>query len=213
MFCSLFYTIVPFPERSDNLLKQHASDLSVFVSGSISQYYDGKCNPSNPDHVTDSTERKTDWCSNINKSKTDSPWFSMNVRGKSISLTGYSLRMGCCYYGTCCLNTGEYIRCCLLYSWSLQGSHDNSTWIDIHKIEKDRDFYYCQNRIYEVKSESFEYIRIIQNEAYPGCAFCICLNKLELYGSVSSSSSQSPFNIDNDDSISIIGKLSKRGNI
>jgi hypothetical protein len=135
----------------------------------------------------------------------------MNVRGKSISLTGYSLRMGCCYYyDACCLKTGEYIWCCLLYSWSLQGSHDNSTWTEIHKIEKDRDFYYCQNRIYEVKSEPFEYIRIIQNEAYPGCDFCVCLNKLELYGSVSSSSSsQSPFNIDNEDSISILANWEK----
>jgi hypothetical protein len=209
MFCSLFYTIIPFPERNDNILKQHSDDLSVAVSGSIGQFYNGKCHPTFSEHVTDSIERKTDWCSYINKSKTDYPWISINLRGKTISLTGYSLRMGCGYYGTCCLEDGNYVYCCLLYSWSLQGSQDNSTWTDLHKIEKDLKFDYCQNRIYEIESESYEYVRLIQTEALPYCDFCICLNKLELYGSTSTESS-SIFPEDNDDSISIIGKLSKR---
>jgi hypothetical protein len=209
MFCSLFYPIVPFLERNDNILKQHSLDVHVSISGLIGQWYNGKCNPTIPEHVTDSIERKTDWCSNINKSKTDYPWLSFNLHGKSISLTGYSLRMGCCYYRGCCLDDNSYIDCCLLYSWSLQGSHDNTTWTDLHKIEKDLDFYYCQNRIYETKSESYEYIRLLQTEVPSWCPFCICLNKLELYGSASAISS-SPFSSDNDDSISIIGKLSKK---
>jgi hypothetical protein len=71
MFCCLFYTIVPFPERNDNILKQHSNDISVSVSGSIGQGYDGKCNPTIPEQVTDPIERKTDLCSNINKSKID----------------------------------------------------------------------------------------------------------------------------------------------
>ena len=208
MFSFLLLEFVSFPERSDNILKQNSDHLRVSSSGSIGQYYSGKCNPTFAEHSVDSVERKNDWCSNINKSKTDYPWLNLGIDGKSILLTGYAIRSGCCYYGCCCEDDFEGTECCCtLYSWSLQGSHDNSTWKTIHKVEKDNKFYSCMNRSYDVKSEeSFEFIRLIQDEPWPGCHFCICLNKIELYGS--STDSEHFYSLDdNEDSVSIIGKL------
>ena len=203
----LLLEIIPFPERSDNILKKHPNDVVVSSSGSLGQWYEGKCNPTLPEHAVNSVPRKSDWCSNMNKSKHDHPWLIIGVRDKSISLRGYALRSGCCHYSCCCYDDLDDECCCEFYSWSLQGSHDNSTWKTIHKVEKDNSFNYCMNRNYDVQiDESFEFIRLIQDEPRPYCNFCICLNKIELYGTTSDSNSIHSIE-DNEDSVSIIGKL------
>ena len=204
----LIFAIIPFPERKDNILAKYLSDASVYVSGTMGQYYDGKCHQTVPEHIIDSVQRKTDWCSNMNSSKTDFPWYSVSLKGRSMRISGYSVRAGCCYYGCCCLDDKNrvYGCCCDLYSWLLQGSNDNMTWVTIHKVEKDTDFYDCKNRTYDVNSaDYYQYIRIIQDEAWPGCDLCICINKLELYGTTADK--QFVDNEDTDDSISIIGKV------
>ena len=208
----LIYEYVPFEKRDDNILQQYSKDINLAASGSIGQWYNGKCNPTYPEHVIDSEERKTDWCSNINSSKSDFPWLNVNLRGKAIQLVGYSIRSGCCYYDCCCIGDRIVDCCCWLYSWSLQGSHDNKTWITLHTVKADRQFYYCANRHYDFESkEAYEYIRLIQDEPWPGCNYCICINKLELYGSVRSSSNyyESFEDGDSDDTVSIIGKINK----
>ena len=208
MFLLLLYQIIPFPERNDNLLSKYSNDVSVSVSGTIGQYYQGKCHQTVPEHIIDNIERKTDWCSNINKTKTDFPWYTLSLKGKSMRINGYSIRSGCCYYGCCCVDDDKrvYGCCCDLYSWSLEGSHDNRTWVTLHKVEADREFYDCRNRTYEIKpTEYYEYVRIIQNEPWPGCDLCMCINKLELYGvALDGHFIDSD---ENEDSISIIGKI------
>ena len=210
LFLNLLLEIVAFPKRNDNIMEMYQTDLETTASGSIGQWVNGKCQKTDPLHVTDTVERKTDWCSNINRSKKDYPWLSVNLKGKSIALTGYSLRSGCCYYGCCC-DDGAYVRCCCeIYSWSLQASHDNKTWETIHKVEKDSKFYACQNRSYDVKSSPFEFYRIIQDEPWPGCDFCMCINKFELYGQVGNSKFVLTNNDEEEeDSISIIGKINR----
>ena len=204
--------IIPFEKTDENILKKYSSDVVVSASGSIGQWYNKKCNPTHPEHMVDDVTRKTDWCSNINKTKTDYPWLGVNLKSKSMKLTGYSIRSGCCYYDCCCYDDRRMECCCWLYSWSLQGSHDNKTWKVIHKVEKDDKFYYCVNRSYKVETtEAYEYVRLIQDNPWPGCNYCICLNKLELYGDVTGASYAYSDDIDSDETVSIIGKV-KSGN-
>ena len=213
MFLFLFYQLLPFDERNDNIFKQNKDDIIVTASGSIGQYYNSSCHQTYPEHLVDSVVRKTDWCSNINKTKTDYPWISVHMNHKKMLVTGYAIRAGCCYYDCCCMETGQRIYCCCdLYSWSLQGSNDNSTWTTLHKVEADKKFYDCANRVYEVKNtgETYKFIRIIQDEPWPGCNYCMCLNKLELYGKTDSFLFDA--DSDNDEAVSIIGKVSQNNN-
>ena len=209
MLSLLLYEILPFPERNDNILVKYAEDLKIGVSGTIGQYYEGKCHQTHPEHIVDTETRKTDWCSNINSTKTDYPWYTLALKGKTMRIAGYSIRAGCCYYGCCCVDDNHKIYgcCCDLYSWSFQVSNDNRTWKTLHKVEKDRKFYDCQNRSFDINSnEYYEYVRIIQDEPWPGCQYCMCINKIEIYGTVEDNGL---FNDgeDNDDAISIIGKV------
>ena len=205
----LLYEIIPFAERHDNILKSNFDDLVVSASGSIGQYYNDKCNPTYPIHAVDSVSRKTDWCSNINKSKDDHPWLGMTLKNKKMVVTGYAIRAGCCYYDCCCGDDGKIVYCCCdVYSWSLQGSNDNVTWTTLHQVEKDKKFYDCQNRNFDLKDqkEAFKYIRLIQDEPWPGCNYCICINKLELYGKTDSVFGEYDGNED-EEAVSIIGKI------
>ena len=213
IFLLLLYQIIPFESRNDNLLKEYSKDASVDASGSIGQWYEGKCHQTHVEDVIDDVERKTDWCSNINKSSTDYPWMNINLRGKAMKLTGYAIRSGCCYYDCCCYDDKTYYCCCWLYSWSLQGSHDNRTWTTLHSVKADNKFYYCANRKYEIQTnDAYEYIRLIQDEPWPGCDYCICLNKIELYGSATSGYFNSFEDGENDDTVSIIGKVKSLNN-
>ena len=209
MLLFLLLQIIPFPERTDNIMVNHQNDIEVSASGSIGQYYDGHCQKTTPETTVSTEATKHDWCSNINKSKTDYPWLSILVKNKRMRITGYSLRSGCCYYGCCCLEDNHYVACCCSpYSWSLQGSNDNKTWVEIHRVEKDNKFYNCQNRTYDVKTDKeFSFIRIIQNEPWPGCEFCLCINKFEVYGTTVNGDYMIEKDFDDDESVSIIGKI------
>lgn len=206
---SLLLVILPFPKRDDSILLANQDHVQVSASGTLGQYYERKCHPTHPEYLIDSVERKMDWCSNINKTKDDKPWLTLSLKGKGMNLKGYGIRAGCCYYACCCLNDEDvlYSCCCDLYSWALQGSHDNVTWTELHRVEKDKEFYDCRNRVYDIKTtEYFEYVRLIQIEPWPGCNYCMCVNKLELYGTTSDRELIDAPD-DGDDSVSIIGKV------
>ena len=207
MFSLLFYEIIPFHERKDNILKSNFDDVVVTASGSIGQYYNDSCHQTNPIHAIDDQFRKIDWCSNMNKTNTDYPWLVVSLKSKKMVLTGYAIRSGCCYYDCCCTENGKRIFCCCdLYSWSLQGSNDNVTWVTIHKVEADKKFYDCANRYYDIvnHNRAFKYIRLIQDQPWPGCNYCICINKMELYGHTDSMVMDTE---DDNEDVSIIGKI------
>lgn len=207
MIFSILLQIIPFKERSDNIFSQNEGLVEVDASGSIGQFYNGSCHMTDPNHMVDSTTRKTDWCSNIAKNKKDMPWLMTTIKDKTMKLTGYGIRSGCCYYGCCCEDDRDTYCCCWIYSWALQGSNDNITWKNLHVVEKDNKFYSCINRVYDITiNEFYKYIRLVQLEPWPGCEPCICLNKFELYGTTDDRGSVT-IDSDNDDSVSIIGKF------
>ena len=206
---------VAFPDRTDSIFQQVSknTDIEVASSGAIGVFYKGKCHITQPNETLHS-EEKMDWCSNVAKSGEDKPWITYSLKNKGMSLTGYSLRNGCCYYSCCCTDDNTFIDydsgcCCRLYSFSLQGSNDNKTWTIIHKVEKDERFRYCEFKTYEFKQTgSFKYIRLVQEKEYPGCPFCMQLNQIELYGQTTDMFSNDEAE-DNDESVSIIGKLKR----
>ena len=211
LFSLLYFKIEPFPERNDSITKNNKKEMIISASGTLDQWYDEKCHETFTENVFVST--KSDWCSNANKTKTDRPWISVAIKGKAMKLTGYSLRAGCSsYYCCCCTEDGKDARkcCCDLYSWSLQVSHNNVTWKTVHKVEKDKDFYGCRNRTYEIKDvdEYYEYVRLIQDAPWPSCDYCICINQLELYGTTISLEVYEEAE-DSEESVSIIGKIKK----
>lgn len=207
---------VAFPARKDSIFQQISvkeSGFDIETSGSLGLYYDGKCHLTYPNETINLNE-KLDWCSNIAKSKAEKPWISYNFKNKGISLTGYSLRNGCCFWSCCCTDDNVFVDsesgcCCRLYSFSLQGSNDNKTWKIIHKIEKDDRFDYCEFKTYEFqKTESFRFIRFVQDEEFPGCPFCMQINQIDFYGETTDFSFTEEQE-DNDESVSIIGKLNR----
>ena len=216
MILLLFMEFVAFPQRKDALIQGSKNGaFQTEASGSMGLYYQGKCQPTFPNETLVENER-LDWCSNIAKTANDKPWFMISQRGKSMKLTGYSIRSGCCYYFCCCIEENgkvlDYGCCCNLYSYSLQGSNDNVTWKVIHKVEKEKDFWSCKFMTYEFPmTESFNFIRFVQDEPYPDCPYCMQINQIELYGTMSDSQNglSSYDNEDNDESVSIIGKLNR----
>ena len=221
MFNMLFFILVQFiafPNKNDALLKEGVNSKSLIIesSGSLGLHYGGKCHQTFPNETVYENQ-KLDWCSNIvPKESNVGPWVMYSFKNKEIKLTSYSVRNGCCWYPCCCIDDDRYIDgycCCRLYSYSLQGSNDNSTWITIHKIEKDSKFYDCQFKTYEFpETQPFKYIRFILDEEYPGCPKCMQLNQVELYGKTTDSIFSSYENDDNDESVSIIGKVKSYNN-
>ena len=214
IFLVAFMEFIAFPERKDSLLLEQGTQINVESTGSMGLYHHGKCHQTYPNNTIVSDE-KLDWCSTISKSNDDKPWISYNLNKKAMRLTGFSIRNGCCHYLCCCITDNsvvDYDCCCRLYSYSLQGSNDNKTWKTIYKIESDDDIFYCQFKTYEFPlTESFNFVRIILDEEYPGCPSCLQINQLQLYGETIDSSFGSPAseNEDEDESISIIGKIRK----
>ena len=203
---------VAFPQRNDALISLNKNNVNVEASGSLGLYYDGKCHETFPNETMQVNE-KLDWCSNIAPDKNTKPWISYNIKAKAMRLKGFSIRNGCCWYDCCCTTSGEtydYLCCCRLYSFSLLGSNDNKTWKVIHKVEKEKEFYECVFKTYDFPmTESFTFVRIVQDEPRPGCPLCMQLNQVELYGETVDSkfADQSFDGDDNDESVSIIGKI------
>ena len=211
-----FMELSAFPERNNALLnvEKNLKDVKVQSSGSIGFYKSGKCVPTYPNQTLGRDDPRSDWCSNLAKSKDDNPWISYSLKNKRVSLTGYSIRSGCCYSTCCCIDDSSYIPnccCCELYSFSLQGSTDNITWETIHSVVKERDLEYCAHRTYDFpKTKQYSYVRLLLDEPRPGCDSCMAINKIELYGeSVDYIFSDSMIDDETEDTISIIGKVRK----
>ena len=126
------------------------------------------------------------------------------------------MRNGCCHYACCCTDDNEIVNlgcCCLLYSFSLLASNDNKSWKTIHRAEKDMGYDYCGTKTYELKEMTapYTYFRLALDEEWPGCPKCMQINEIEFYGEtiVSSASSSYTESTDDDESISIIGRIRK----
>ena len=206
---------IAFPSREDAILqaKNTKGLISITASGSIGQYYDGKCHETYP-NATILENKEVDWCSNIAKDKDDKPWVEYSLKGKSMRISGYAVRSGCCIRGCCCADSGSSIDycCCDLYSFSLQASNDRKNWDTLHSVVADSHFYYCQFKSYELKSLSkqYAYVRFVQDAEYPSCTYCMAINQIELYGKVEAGDF---IGVDgeemDDESVSIIGKVKR----
>ena len=207
---------VAFPKKADAIfstsIEKDKNSVVVESSGSMGLFYSGKCHQTYPNETLIS-DKKNEWCSNIAVSRDKMPWISYSVVNKKMKLTGYSLRNGCCWHKCCCTddNSGNDFCCCELYSFSLQGSNDNVTWKTIHTVEKESRFLFCEFKTYEFpKTEEFRYVRLIQVEEKPNCPICMQINQLELYGDLIDSAFGGFDAEENDESVSIIGKVRSR---
>ena len=212
-FLSLSVAFVAFPPKQNSILNKYGSVVKVYSSGSLGYRYDSQnCLPTSPNYTV-SYERQFEWCSNIGSDSEDKVWISFNIPHKSFKIYSYSIRNGCCDYYCCCdPSTGrdiDYYCCCGLYKFTLQGSNDNKTWKSIHKYENERYLRFCEVKAFEIeKHQTFSFLRLLMDEGRPGCPRCMQINQIEFYGDVISSySSFEDDEIDNDESISIIGKI------
>ena len=207
---------VAMPERQDSIFSKadKEKDIKVEASGSIGLFlFDrDKCIPTYPNYTL-LPDADHEWCSNISPNKDTKPYIAYSLKGKKMKLTGYSVRNGCCLHRCCCMEDGIIIDgecCCELYSFSLQGSNDNHTWVVLHNVEKDNRIYYCQIKTYEISTtESFKFIRFVQDEAHPGCEYCMQINQIELYGDTYQTydTYEEVENEENEEAVSIIGKI------
>ena len=208
MIMLAFMEFIAFPSKENAIFSStNPKDIETSVSGSLGFRINGKCVQTHA-NATLISDKKMDWCSNLAKDKNDKPWISYSLKNKKMRLSGFSVRNGCCWYGCCCVDDDkdiDYYCCCELYSFSLQGSNDKTTWKVIHQVEKLEEFPYCKFQTYEFKkSEAFRYIRFVQDEERPGCPYCMQINQIEFYGDVVDSLFDGEVDDDNDDSISII---------
>lgn len=204
MFLSILFikTSFPFNTEFNGIFKNtfHSNITSLETSGNYFCYDESLKEDvlSKPENCVD-PDSKLEWCSTYDYSNRLIPFLQMNFKD-SVRISGYSMKLGCCYTSWCC---------CRIYSWKLEGSNDNSTWEVIHSEEKQKDFKECNERSFEVKSPKFfRMIKLTQTEAYPSCPSCIGLAKFELYGDLDDSNYQ--LFIDRpeiEDEVSIIGKV------
>ena len=214
-----FMKFVEFVKRNDAILENtDARLINVEASGSLGLYIAGKCKKTYP-NSTIISNKNLDWCSNIapSKKESDKPWIMYSINGEAMKLTGFSVRNGCCFGVHCCCSEDgkvfDYRCCCNLFSFSLHGSNDNKTWKHIYKVTKDDDFLYCQTKTYEFQeTESFIYIKLVMDEPWPGCYSCMQINQLEFYGKTTASEFSFNDQDENDESVSIIGKVKRNEN-
>ncbi|EAY07926.1 hypothetical protein TVAG_064740 [Trichomonas vaginalis G3] len=217
MNCLLFLSLRE--SIKDGIFKKvfHENIISIDVSGSSQQDINGSMQVTKPEYSIYPWDKDYDWCSNCGKSYDEHPYISYSLKNKKLKIKGYFVRSGCCYIGCCCEEYGYCAKCCM-YSWSLQISDDNKTWKEVHRVEKDYDMRRCREKTYNFDQEyECKYVRLIQNEACPGDPPCLAINKLDLLGDVIAEgvSDKEEFVSfhDDDDDVSIIGHISKNGNI
>ena len=212
--------LVSFPQRDDAIFEplHENNEVMAFASGSIGFYKDGKCQKTSPNMTLGKDDMLVDWCSNVVKKDENvntKPWISYRIKNKRIRANGYAIRSGCCYYGCCCIDDDTFVDnvcCCSLFSFSLQISDDNKTWKTIHSVEEDQKLLDCTNRVYKFnKVEEFTFVRLMLDKPRPYCENCFALNKFELYGEAIKGNSAyfSDSDDENDESVSIIGKIKK----
>ena len=213
----LLLEFVAFPNKENSVfdkISHNEGELSLSASGSMGLYYDGKCHQTYP-NATLNDNKELDWCSNIPEKGSGKPWIGYELKKKSVEISGYSIRSGCCYYPCCCIDDDKIIDgecCCNLYSFSLHGSNDNKTWTLLHKVEKDKNFWGCKTQTYEIENQhnSYSFIRFVLDEPLPGCYNCMQINQLEIYGKIGTNSYRQIISDDeSDESVSIIGKVRK----
>ena len=210
---------VAFPESKDVVIAANSpfvNSIKIEASGSYGLYFDGVCHQTHPNE-TIHFDRKLDWCSNIVNKDQHGPWITYSIKNKAIKTTGFSLRNGCCYYDCCCGDDGKPLLdmycCCILYSFSFQGSNDNKTWVTIHKVEKDTRYYTCLYKTFTFeKTKPFKYLRLVADEEYPGCPRCLQINEIEIYGETVNDFNEFPENDENEEAVSIIGKVKRDSN-
>ena len=218
LFLNIFVSFVAFPESQDAILSnENKANINVESSGSLGLFYGGSCHKTYGNETLLSDEYK-EWCSNIAKDKNDpayNPWIQYSLKGKRMQVSRYSVRNGCCRYACCCTDdNGKIIDeacCCYLYSYSLQASNDNKTWKVLHKVEKDKNFYFCLTKTFELpkQTESYTYFRFVLDEEWPSCAKCMQINQIELYGHTTSGGFVESDSSEDEESISIIGRVRK----
>lgn len=216
-----YFFVFSFSQDSEStgLFQKYYKD-NIFVidaSGSSKQKINGTKQMTLPEYSVYPFDKKYDWCSNCIKSYSGHPWIIFSLKSGKIKFDSYFIRTGCCVDGCCCEDYGYCIDCCL-YSWSLQISDDNITWNDVHRVEKDTEMKRCKEKTYKFDKEyTAKFIRLYQNEHCPGRPPCISLNKIEFYGSIVDSDFNKEIEFSNDelddDDISIIGHISRNGNV
>lgn len=216
MFSFLFYFSVS--ETTQEVFKQVFNDniIKIEVSGSSKQRINGSMQMTKPEYAIYPWSKRYDWCSNCGKTYDEHPWITFSLDKHKFKFSGYYLKAGCCdYNGCCCEDYGYCIDCCL-YSWSLQVSEDNNTWTTVHKVEKDSEMRRCNEKTYKFDKEYItSYIRLIQDEHCPGWPPCLAINQIEFHGVALGDDGSEDFISfhDDDDDVSIIGHISKNGNV
>ena len=216
---SLLVAYVAFPESADAILaKSSVGSINIETSGNLGLHYDGKCQKTYPNSTLVSDEYQ-EWCSNVAKDEKDpsqNPFIQYSVKEKQLKVYRYSVRNGCCYYACCCDDengkTIDYQCCCYLYSYSLQASNDNKTWTVLHKVEKDKNFNFCETKTFDLKEYSapYKYFRFVLDENWPNCQKCMQVNQIELYGeAITAGYERYDESVEEDESISIIGRVKK----
>ena len=208
-------------QEINGIFKRVYSDKIIVldVSGSSKQYINGTKQLTKPEYAIYPWDKSYDWCSNCGRSYDEHTYITFSLTNKRFKIKGYFVRSGCCYEDGCCCEEYRYcVRCCL-FSWSLQISDDNKTWKEVHRVDRDYEMRRCKERTYDFDKEyTAKYVRLIQNEPCPGDPPCIAINKLDLLGDVIGPDSNQieedfvSFH-DDDDDVSIIGHISKNGNV
>lgn len=152
-----------------------------------------------PENCVD-PESKLDWCSDMDFERKRMPWLLISLKEKFVKISGYSMKLGCCEYGYCC---------CRIHSWKLEGSNDNKTWSLLHEGVRDKDYKDCDQKTFQTKEGTYSMFRLSQTEPWPDCPSCIFINKIELFGELLESEYSRPSIVDNDEEVSIIGKVHK----
>ena len=209
----IFIKYNAFPYRSDSLLEHNKNDIQIEASGSMGFHYAEKCQMTFPNYTIIDDE-KQEWCSNIGVKGVSEPWISYSIKNKEMSISGYSIRNGCCrHIDSCCSESGEKINdtaycCCKSYGFQLQGSNDNITWTTIHTVDDKQNFYFCKSETYKLsKTPYFRLLRLVQKKEYPNSPFCMVVNQIEFYGTTKGSLSNIEEEDKSDESISIIGRI------
>ena len=218
IFLQLLITFIAFPDSKDALLGLEDKNLvDIDMSGCLGVSKNGKCHPTFGTETLVSDE-KTDWCSKIPNNKNDknqNPWIQYSIKGKQMIVEKIRIRNGCCRYFDCCYVDDNTIInqncCCKLYSYSILASNDKKKWKLMKKVEKDKSFYTCEFKTFEINAEEpYRYYRITLDEEFPGCPKCMQINQVEFYGESMAAKDFITYDGENEDeSISIIGKVRK----
>lgn len=203
----LIYSLVCLTKINYAIFEQYykSNIIKVYTSSSGHQEINGSRKLTFPDYVIDSFDKKYDWCSNCGKNDNDLQWISFYVKNQKFKFNKYFIKTGCNPSGCCCEDYGYCVKNCI-YSWSLQISNDNQTWIDIHRVSRDDNMDPCISKEYDLQTEySASFVRIFQNEKCQGSPPCLSINKFELFGDILKSDDVTPDDFHHDEDISIIG--------